>query len=215
MYFMIYLLTIISTIHNILTASGSAISVLIHMYGYLAIFILMLLEGSSVPVPSEVVLPLAGLLSQNGTLNFYIAFIAAMAGSIGGLAIDYYIGYFLGKDVIYKHLEFFHIKKKDLDAFDKWFERNGIAAVFLSRLIPIVRTIMSFPAGIAKMNQRTFFGYSILGTFIWDLVLMLFGFYLLSAHSAVVIMGSIGAFAIVLYLIYAFAMRRMKNNNRK
>ena len=174
----------------------------------------MLLEGSSLPVPSEVVMPLAGLFAHQGVLNFYAALLAGLLGSIGGLAVDYYVGYFLGKDVVYKHLKMFHIRKESLDSFDMWFARNGTVAVFVSRLVPVIRTFMSFPAGFARMDQRRFFAYSIAGTFIWDAVLMMFGFYALSSSSAVTVLVAIAAFVIFLYLIYYFAIKRMKKRTR-
>ena len=202
-----FLLGIIS---GLLANSSTIIQGLVTNYGYLAIFALMVLESASLPIPSEVILPLSGYLAAKGSLNFYPAFAAAMLGAIVGLSIDYAIGYYIGKDIIYKHLQLFRIKKKSLDEFDAWFDRNGIAAVFLSRLIPEVRALMSFPAGFAKMPLKEFFTYSIAGAAIWNLVLMLFGFYLLSAHSAIVVMASIGVFAIALYAVYKIAMKRMK-----
>lgn len=194
---------------SIFGSSYSAISALVKSYGYAAIFGLMLLEGSSLPVPSEVVMPLAGLFSHQGLLSFYAALGAGLLGSVGGLAIDYYIGYFFGKDVIYKHLRTFHVKKESLDSFDTWFARNGDVAVFVSRLVPVIRTFMSFPAGFARMDQRRFFAYSIAGTFIWDAVLMAFGFYALSSRSAVLILISVAAFAIVIYVVYYLSMKSM------
>jgi membrane protein DedA with SNARE-associated domain len=192
-----------TVIHNLITHYGPN-------YGYLAILILMILESASLPVPSEVLLPLSGYLASTNFFNFYVAFGVLMLGSIIGMAIAYGIGYYLGKDVIYKHLKLFHIKEKSLNDFDAWFERNGVAAVFLSRFIPEVRALMSFPAGFAKMPLKEFFAYSIAGAFVWNLVLMLFGFYLLSAHSAIIIMASIGILAVALYVIYRVAIGHIK-----
>ena len=204
--------TIIATIISVFTSSYSAISALVTKYGYAAIFGLMLMEGSSLPVPSEVVMPLAGLFAHNSLLRFYPALLAGVLGSIGGLIIDYYIGYFLGKDVVYKHMHLFHISRESLDRFDEWFARNGNFAVFVSRLIPVVRTFMSFPAGFAKMNPKRFFTYSIAGTFIWDAVLMAYGYYLLSAKSAIVVLFGIAAFIIIIYIIYFLFNKRTKQN---
>jgi len=197
------------SIGGIISSSSSIFFEMVKQYGYIAIFGLMALEGSSLPIPSEVVLPFAGFLSAKGFLSFPLALVAGLLGSILGLAVDYYIAYFLGKDVVYKHLHKFHISKKSLDRFDSWFERNGGGVVFVSRLVPVLRTVMSFPAGFAKMNQKKFFFYSSVGTFIWDLVLMLFGFYALSASSRYVILGAIAAFAIALYVIYKLALAKM------
>jgi membrane protein DedA with SNARE-associated domain len=204
--------SIISSVSSLVFNSYAAITMLIKSYGYFAIFILMAMESSSLPVPSEVILPLAGFFAAQGTLNFTIALIAGILGSIVGSLIDYAIGYYIGKDVVYKHLKFFHIKKESLDRFDVWFKKNGKAAIFFTRLIPIIRTFISFPAGFAKMKLKEFLAYSIAGIVIWDLVLMLFGYYLHSVadNSAVVALAAIGVFAIVLYVVYRVAMKRMR-----
>lgn len=206
---MYFILSILTDLLGLVSGSYAIVVHLMHNYGYLAIFGMMALEGSSVPIPSEIVLPLTGALAQQHVINLYIGFIAALAGSTTGLAVDYYIGYYLGKDVVYRHLNRFNIKKESLDAFDAWFERNGIAAVLFSRLVPVIRTVMSFPAGFAKMPKKEFFGYSILGSLMYDAVLVSFGYYLLSAKSAVVIMTGIGVFAIILYLVYRLFMSKV------
>lgn len=165
-------------------------------------------------MPSEAVLPLAGYFSATGALNVYLAIAVALAGGILGAAVDYAIGYYVGNDVVYKHLGRFHVKRKDLDAFDAWFDRNAILAVFMSRLIPVVRTAMSFPAGFAKMPLKDFFAYSIAGTLIWDIVLVGFGFYALSASSAELILASVSVFVIFLYVVYALFMRHVRRHAR-
>lgn len=203
-------LSIISFILSLITNSSNAISAFIKSYGYEAIFVLMALESSSLPVPSEVILPLVGLFASRHILSFYLALVVGLLGSILGALVDYAIGYIIGKDVIYKHLRLFHLKKESLDNFDKWFEKNGLAAVFLTRLVPIARTIINFPAGFAKMNLKEFLAYSIAGMVIWDVVLMAFGYYLLSSSSAVVVLASVGVFAILLYVIYRYTMGRLK-----
>jgi len=204
-------LAILNTILSLFSNAYSTVEALIAQYGYSAIFLLMLLEGSSLPVPSEVVLPLTGFFAANGTIDIYIGFLAALLGSIAGLAVDYYIGYFIGKDVVYKHLRFFHIKKETLDAFDAWFDRNGIASVFFIRFVPVLRTVISFPAGFAEMPAKEFFGYSIAGCFIFDVVLVAFGYYALSSSSAVTVLASIGVFAIALYIVYRYALKYIKS----
>ncbi|HUC38831.1 MAG TPA: DedA family protein [Candidatus Acidoferrum sp.] len=207
------LLTITSSITSLFHASYATISAMMSAYGYPAIFGLMLLDGASLPiVPSEVVLPLAGLLAQQGVLNFVIAFIAAFAGTTGGMVIDYYIGYLLGKQVVYKHLKLFHVKQESLDRFDDWFAKNGVAAVFIARLIPLVGALMSFPAGFAKMNPKKFFPFAMAGAFIWTMVLMLFGYFFLSAKGAVYVITAIGVFAIVVYFIYYTFTKRIANH---
>lgn len=201
MYFLLALSA--SGISSLITTTATA---WVHAYGYAAVFILMLLEAASFPVPSEVVLPLAGHLLH----NLYLVIAVATLGSMIGSVIDYAIGYYLGKEVVYKHLRFFHIKRQTLDNFDTWFEKNGLAAVFFTRFIPILRTIINFPAGFAKMNLKKFLAYTFVGALIWNIVLVIFGFYVLSAKRASVVLAAVGAFAIILYVIYRFASKRMR-----
>jgi membrane protein DedA with SNARE-associated domain len=197
-------------IGSILPTSYNIIYGIIKSYGYTAVFILMAMESSTLPIPSEVVLPLAGLFAAKGALNVYLVILVSMLGSVVGFSIDYYVGYYLGKDVVYRHLSFFHIKKKDLDEFSEWFDHNGSVAVFITRMVPVLRTVISFPAGFAKMPKKKFFLYSLLGAFIWTVVLVLFGFYFLAVNNAVFVMEAIGVFAIVLYLIYALTRKHMR-----
>jgi membrane protein DedA with SNARE-associated domain len=207
MYFLLSL-----SIQGISTLIRATATAWVTAYGYAAVFVLMLLESASFPVPSEVVLPLAGYLASKAVLNFYLALAVATIGSMVGSVIDYTIGYYLGKEVVYKHLQFFHVKRHDLDNFDIWFAKNGLAAVFLTRFIPILRTVISFPAGFARMNLKSFLAYTFAGVVIWDVVLMTFGFYVLSAKSASVALAAVAVFAITLYVVFRFASSRMRRN---
>ncbi len=184
-----------------------SVAALVDKYGYVALFILMVLESASFPIPSEVVLPLAGVLAAKGLFNIYAAFAIALGAGIIGMAADYYIAYWIGKDVIYKHLRAFRIKRESLDSFDRWFERNGAFAVFIGRLLPEVRSLVSLPAGFAMMPKKKFFAYSIAGTIIWDTALMTFGYYALNAQNVYVIMVSIALFAVAMYALYKVAKR--------
>jgi membrane protein DedA with SNARE-associated domain len=205
MYFLLAL-----SIHGVSTWITALVTAWVNSYGYAAVFVLMLMESATLPVPSEVVLPLAGLLASKGILNFYLALGAATLGSMIGSVIDYAIGYYLGKEVVYKHLQLFHVKKQDLDNFDVWFTKNGLAAVFLTRFIPILRTVINFPAGFAKMPLKKFLSYTFAGVLIWDIALMLVGYYILSAKSVSVLLAGVAVFAIVLYIVYRFAASKMR-----
>ncbi|MGC9099260.1 MAG: DedA family protein [Candidatus Micrarchaeia archaeon] len=197
---------------NLLNLSYSTLSYIITKYGYLSIFVLMTLEASSFPIPSEVVLPLAGLFSAKGMLNIYIVIPLVFLSSFIGMAVNYYIAYLLGKDVVYRHLHWFRIKKSDVEAFEKWFDRNGPFVVFISRLLPVVRGLINFPAGFALMDQKKFYAYSMLGSIIWDTALTLFGFYALSASNDYIVLIAIGIFGIILYAIYKFAIMRIRKS---
>ena len=194
---------------GLLNLTYGTIATLISQYGYYAIFVLMILEAAAFPVPSEVVLPAVGLLAARGVVNPEIGFTAVILGGIIGMGVDYYVAYFLGRDVVYKHLGLFHIKRRSLDAFDSWFERNGAFAVFITRLVPLVRALINFPAGFAEMPARKFFLYSIAGTLIWDVLLIGFGYYALSLSNFYYVLAAVIAFALALYLVYYFAMKRI------
>ena len=196
-------------IANVFSLTYNSISALISSYGYFAIFALLVLESASLPIPSEVVLPLVGYFSRLGKLNVELSFFAGMLGGLVGIAIDYYIAYFLGKDIFYKHIGLFHIRKESLDAFDDWFKRNGSFTVFIARLLPVVRGLISFPAGFALMPQKKFYAYSLAGTAIWDIALIAFGYYALSVKNIYFVFTAIAAFGVMLYLIYRIATKRM------
>ncbi len=206
------LLQITSALQDVLADSYSSISSLMQQYGYFGIFFLMLLEGASLPIPSEVVIPLAGYLAAKGFLNLWFAIAAVLLGSFFGTLIDYYIGYYIGREVVYKHLSNFKIKRATLDDFDAWFLRNGNLAVFAARLIPEVRVLINFPAGFAKMPMKSFLFFSMIGIFIWDFILLLFGYYLISTSNAVIVLASIGVFILLLYFIYVTFMKHIEKN---
>ncbi len=207
---MLWILFALPSISGLASWSQQLIFSLSTRYGYWSIFALMAMESSSLPVPSEVVMSVAGLLAAQGAFSFEYAFIAGLAGATIGMAVDYYIAYFIEKDVVYKHLKRLHLSEKRLDAFSEWFERNGSKMVFLTRLLPVVRTVISFPAGFAKMDQKKFFAYSISGTAIWNAVLMAFGYYALNANNAALVMAAVAVAAILLYLAYAIVAKRVR-----
>jgi len=184
-------------------------------YKYIALFVLMLLESTSLPVPSEIVMPIAGILSRTGLFSFPIAFLAATFGSLIGVLIDYYIGYILGKDIIYKHLHFFHLNQEEVEKFDRWFNSNMALTVFISRLIPVIRTFMSFPAGFAKMDIKDFVFYSSLGIILWDFILMLFGYYLVSSSNINIDIIYILLFLILLYIIYKIVKKQITKDKQQ
>lgn len=205
----IIMFTTASVLH-LLTGTYSVITAFIARYGYAAIVVLMGLESASLPIPSEVVLPLIGKYIATGLLNPYVAFICTMIGTAIGISVDYAIAYYFGKDVVYKHLHAFHIKKGTVDAFDAWFNSNGAFAVFISRLLPIVRGLISLPAGFARMPLRKFFLYSLVASAIWNAALMYFGYALQSTTNVQVLFAAVAVFAIVLYVIYRLAMARIR-----
>ena len=187
---------------GIFNGAVSFFTLILKKYGYLAIFVLMILEAASLPIPSEVVLPVAGLLAATGLFNIYLIFIVITVASLIGITIDYYLAYFIEKEIIYKHLKIFHISKNQLEGFDRWFNRNGTFTVFIGRMLPEVRGLVSLPAGFAKMPLKKFYSYSLLGITIWDIALLTFGYYALNAHNAYIAMVGVAVFAIVIYALF-------------
>ncbi len=205
------LFVILQAAASILTAfngSVAGISSFMLTYGYVAIFLLLVLEAASIPIPSEITLPAMGYLAAVGDLNLGLALLVAFAGSVVGMAIDYYVAYFFEKDVVYKHVNLFHVTKEQLDRFDAWFSRNGPFAVFVTRLLPVLRGLINFPAGFAKMPVSRFYLFSLPGVIIWEVVLTLFGYYALTANIYVASVAA-AVFVAVVYVLYRIARKRM------
>ena len=152
-------------LQSLLSFTYASVSAFIGTYGYIAIFALTAAEAA-LPIPSEVILPLVGYFGAIGEISVFVGFAVAILGSLVGMVADYYVAYFLEKDVVYKHLRLFHMKRSSVEAFDAWFAKNGKLTVFVSRLIPLVRALINFPAGFAKMRVREFLLYSLAGTII-------------------------------------------------
>jgi len=147
----------------------------ISKYGIWGIFSLMTLESASLPIPSEVVLPLSGFLASQGKIDLWMAFLASLAGSMIGSLIDYYIGYNIGVSAL-RHIRW--MNAKGLDASISWFEKYGNFAVFATRFIAGARTLVSFPAGALKMRMKNFIILTLVGSAIWDASLLYGGFLL-------------------------------------
>jgi len=128
----------------------------------------MFVESCGVPVPSEVTMPFAGFLAATGQMSFWIVVIVGAVANLAGSLLAYWIGYVGGRPLITKYGKYILISHHDLDMADRWFSRHGELIVFLGRLLPVVRTYISFPAGIAKMNLKKFAIYTFLGVLPWS-----------------------------------------------
>ncbi len=143
--------------------------------GYLGIFVLMVMESATLPVPSEIVLPLAGYLVYTGQIEFWSAVVVASLGSLVGTTIDYVIGFYLGRLAILRYGRWVRLTEHHLERSESWFEKYGNPAVLLARFVPLVRTVIAFPAGIAKMSFAKFLAFSAVGIFVWDAILIYLG----------------------------------------
>ncbi|MGI8425986.1 MAG: DedA family protein [Actinomycetota bacterium] len=147
-------------------------------WGYLAIFVLMLAESACIPIPSEITMPVGGLLAAEGKLEFvWVGLIGAFANLVGSW-LAYGIGRFGGRQLLIRYGRFVLIKPHDVEKADKWFERYGYSAVFFSRLLPVIRTFISLPAGVARMRLVPFSILTLLGCLPWSFGLAYAGFVL-------------------------------------
>jgi membrane protein DedA with SNARE-associated domain len=149
---------------------------LLSQSNYTGVFLLMTLEGATLPVPSEIVLPLTGFLVYQGKLEFWTAVAAATLGSMAGTIIDFSIGYYLGRPAVLRYGKKIRLSEKHLMITERWFANHGSAAVLLARFVPLLRTLIAFPAGTAKMKISKFLAYSTVGIVIWDIILIYLGF---------------------------------------
>jgi membrane protein DedA with SNARE-associated domain len=143
--------------------------------GLAGVFILMLLESACIPVPSEATMLFAGFNVSNGEYSLFAATAAGVLGNLVGSWIAYWIGYFGRVDILEKHARKLHIKKSHLEWADRWFERHGDATVFFTRMLPIIRTFISLPAGVARMPFWRFTVFTLLGCIPWVLLLTFIG----------------------------------------
>jgi membrane protein DedA with SNARE-associated domain len=143
--------------------------------GYLGIVILMGIESACIPLPSEIIMPFSGYLVFRGDFELFRTGLAGAFGCVVGSVPAYYLGLYGGRPLVEKYGKYVLISHRDLDLADRWFERYGDWAIFFSRLLPVVRTFISFPAGVARMNFTRFVSYTFIGSFPWCLGLAYIG----------------------------------------
>ncbi|VVB91055.1 SNARE associated Golgi protein [uncultured archaeon] len=152
------------------------ITQIISSIGYVGVFILMTLESAALPVPSEVVMPFAGYLSYQGKFDLIIISIVGAAGCMTGSIISYMVGLKGGRPFLAKYGKYFFINHDHIDLAERWFIKYGDKAVFFSRLLPVMRTFISLPAGIGKYSLKKLSLYSFIGSLPWCFGLAYIGF---------------------------------------
>lgn len=143
--------------------------------GYLGVVLLMAIESACIPLPSEVIMPFAGFLVFQGRFGLWETALAGALGCLLGSLLAYWVGMYGGRPLVERYGKYLLISHRDLDRADRFFQRYGEATVFFSRLLPIIRTYISFPAGIAKMDLKRFSFYTFLGSLPWSLGLAYLG----------------------------------------
>ena len=162
-------------ISRVISTLSVFIVAVISKAGYGGILLLMAIESACIPLPSEVIMPFSGYLVHTGRFNlFWVATVGALGCNLGSL-IAYYIGYYGGRPLVERYGSYIFLSHKELDWADHFFARYGNRAVFISRLLPVVRTFIALPAGIARMPQWRFHIYTFLGSWPWCLALAYVG----------------------------------------
>ncbi len=187
--------------------------------GYLGIFILMVMESATLPVPSEIVLPLAGYWVYKGQIEFWPAVVVASLGSLVGTSIDFGIGYYLGRQAILRYGRWIRLSEHHLERGETWFTKYGNPAVLLARFVPLVRTVIAFPAGISKMSFGKFLAFSAIGIFVWDAILIYLGEVagqnrdvIINSLQSAFVLVEVAAAGILLVALYVFSKRKRRES---
>ena len=148
----------------------------VHDWGYTGIFVLMALESTVLPLPSEVVVIPAGYLAYQGKMGVVPIFLASTLGSLAGAFINYYFALLVGRPFLERYGRWFFVRPELLHKTDAFFARHGAISTFTGRLIPGIRSLISLPAGLTRMNRLVFSLYTLVGAGIWTVVLIAMGY---------------------------------------
>lgn len=177
---------------------------LMESFGYLGMFIGMVLEAVVIIIPSELILAMGGILAANGSFSLFGAIFVGLFGSVFCACIIYAMGYYGGRPFIQKYGKFFFMKEKDIEKSDRWFEKYGMKAAFIGRFFPIVRTLISLPIGISKLNFKKFLIYTTIGSIPWTLLFVLSGYYLGSNYTKIANIVDIFKIPIIIFITLLF-----------
>jgi len=165
-------------ITGVLASVANLVIKIISDSGYFGITLLMAIESACIPVPSEVIMPFAGFLTVSGKLSIWLVVVFGACGNLIGSVVAYAIGVYGGRPFIEKYGKYVLIGKDELDKSQRFFSKHGSISVFFSRLLPVVRTFISLPAGIARMPFVRFCFYTFIGSFFWSALLAYIGVFL-------------------------------------
>lgn len=157
---------------------------------YFTVALLMAIESTFLPLPSEVVIPFAAYKAGQGDLNVFIVVLMGTVGALTGSLINYTLAYYLGRPIVYKFAgsrlgKLFLLSEEKVKHAEEYFIRNGKTSTFIGRLVPGIRHLISIPAGLAKMNLRDFMLYTFIGAGIWNIILAIIGYYLYAVREQI------------------------------
>ena len=196
------------------------IAEIMEAFGYPGIVLVILIENLFPPIPSEIVLPFAGFMTTQGSLTLFGVVVAATFGSVLGALALYGVGVWFGRDRIYwiarRYGRWLTVGEQDVQRAEDWFARYGIWTVFFCRMVPVLRSLISIPGGLVRMNLAVFVLYTALGSVIWNLLLSGVGAVLGAAWPAVSrwvnlyqdVVIALLALAVAAFLLYRLASRR-------
>jgi membrane protein DedA with SNARE-associated domain len=153
--------------------------------GYPGIILLMAMESSIIPVPSELVMAPAGYLASKGEMSLWIAILCGTVGSLIGSYANYFVSQYVGRPLILKYGKYVLITPHKFEKVEKFFEKHGEISVFVCRLLPVMRHLISIPAGMSRMNHVRFSTYTVLGAGLWMIVLTYIGYFIGSNEAAI------------------------------
>lgn len=152
---------------HILQILAAWIKTQISTMGYPGVIAMMAIESACIPLPSEIIMPFSGFLVHEKVFNLHLASLSGAFGCAVGSAVAYYAGMKGGRPFLERYGRYVFVRKSDIDRADRWFSKYGEAVVFVSRLLPVVRTFISFPAGVSRMHFGRFILYSFIGSVPW------------------------------------------------
>lgn len=202
------------------------ITSLVSTYGYLGIFIAAFAETIFPPIPSELIFPLAGFVGFKSNFTYFETFLMASSGAVGatiGAIVIYLVSFKIGRIAIVKLGKYVFVNEKKIESAERWFEKYGVYAVFLGRMAPGVRELISVPAGIARMPFAKFVTFTFLGSLIWSVILVFLGYFLgdsweslsetLSDYFTVISVLVLLSIAIVIFYYVYYGKRRNRIKN--
>jgi len=192
---------------------------------YFTIALLMLIESTFLPLPSEVVIPFAAYKAAQGDLNIFGVVFFGTIGALIGSLINYTLAYYLGRPIVYKFAEskvgrLFLLSKEKVEHAENYFIRNGNTSTFIGRLVPGIRHLISIPAGLAKMDLRSFMLYTFIGAGIWNIILAIVGYYIYDLRDKIFpyvdnVLYILGALFVIYLVVKAILRKRKKGKNLK
>ena len=154
-------------IHELIDPLLQAVRDTVAQWGYLGIVVMMAIESANIPLPSEAIMPAAGILVQQGKMNLHLAALAGAVGCLVGSVPSYLLGLYGGRPFLEKYGRWLLLKARDLDVAENWVNKYGDIIFFICRMLPIVRTFISFPAGVLRAHFAMFCLFTFVGSLIW------------------------------------------------